>query len=512
MITYANDTFVEISGFTRDELIGANHNLVRHPDMPPAAFQSLWDTVKTRRPWRGVVKNRCRNGDHYWVDALVVPVLKESQTIGYMSVRTEPSARQISEAEALYVQLNRGTAKIPKVGLWARITLRAKFGALILWMIATQIFGVGVMLFGPRIGLSQQAINTTELALTASAIVAGIAVIFLGNTVTTILNRIVGRLQNIAQGNLTDEIPLHRQDELGHLNDALVTMQTHLKAMLAEIAESADTVGRNAAHLTQEMERSQNIAHHQSGAATSIAAAVEQLVMSVHEIADSANQAASAVETSQTLLTDAAGRINDSQSASQTVVSTVNTASQTMAELFKSIFAINRVSQVIREIAEQTNLLALNAAIEAARAGESGRGFAVVADEVRKLAEKSGQQTTEISSSILEIQRITQIAVTTMESAGNHVSTANSAVDAARLGLSIVESQGQEVANISQHIADGTLQQSITGDEISRRIEEIASGIDQASMSISAITDESRQLQLTSARLRELIGYFKFMK
>ena len=84
IITYANDTFVDISGFTRDELIGKNHNLVRHPDVPPQAFAWLWDTIKEGRPWRGTVKNRAKNGDYYWVDALVVPVRKNSVTVGYM--------------------------------------------------------------------------------------------------------------------------------------------------------------------------------------------------------------------------------------------------------------------------------------------------------------------------------------------------------------------------------------------------------------------------------------------
>ena len=74
IITYVNETFVKISGFTREELIEKNHNMVRHPDMPPGAYAWLWDTVMAGRPWRGIVKNRCKNGDFYWVVALVVPV------------------------------------------------------------------------------------------------------------------------------------------------------------------------------------------------------------------------------------------------------------------------------------------------------------------------------------------------------------------------------------------------------------------------------------------------------
>jgi aerotaxis receptor len=93
--TYANDTYVEISGFTREELLGKSHNVVRHPDMPPQAFKQLWDTIKAGRPWRGVVKNRCKNGDYYWVDGTVVPVMENDQIVGYMSVRTEASRAQI---------------------------------------------------------------------------------------------------------------------------------------------------------------------------------------------------------------------------------------------------------------------------------------------------------------------------------------------------------------------------------------------------------------------------------
>lgn len=101
-ITHANDAFVNISGFSRAELLGSSHNIVRHPDMPEAAFADLWTTVKSGLPWRGLVKNRCKNGDFYWVEAFVVPLKQDGRITGYMSVRTPAPGDKRAAAEAAY--------------------------------------------------------------------------------------------------------------------------------------------------------------------------------------------------------------------------------------------------------------------------------------------------------------------------------------------------------------------------------------------------------------------------
>ena len=99
-ITYANPDFIQVSGYELSELLGSPHNLLRHPDMPAAAFSHMWQTLKAGRSWMGMVKNRCRNGDHYWVSAYVTPVMKNGETVEYQSVRTHPTPERVAAAEA----------------------------------------------------------------------------------------------------------------------------------------------------------------------------------------------------------------------------------------------------------------------------------------------------------------------------------------------------------------------------------------------------------------------------
>uniref|UniRef100_UPI00289D3155 PAS domain-containing protein n=1 Tax=Stutzerimonas balearica TaxID=74829 RepID=UPI00289D3155 len=104
-ITYVNPDFIRISGFDEQELLGQHHNVVRHPDMPPEAFADLWSCVRAGRSWMGMVKNRCKNGDHYWVSAFVTPISRDGRVVEYQSVRTKLRPEQVAAAEQLYARL-----------------------------------------------------------------------------------------------------------------------------------------------------------------------------------------------------------------------------------------------------------------------------------------------------------------------------------------------------------------------------------------------------------------------
>lgn len=151
VITYANDAFIDISGYAREELIGKSHNIVRHPDMPPQAFKQMWEIIKSGNPWKGIVKNRTKDGGFYWVEATIVPTRRDDQTTGYMSVRKRADPESIHAAESLYRDILAGRKTIEKPSLTNYLTIKGGFllggGFVIFLMIMGGILGIGGLLF-----------------------------------------------------------------------------------------------------------------------------------------------------------------------------------------------------------------------------------------------------------------------------------------------------------------------------------------------------------------------------
>jgi len=238
-ITYVNPPFIEVSGFTADELLGKNHNVVRHPDMPPAAFADLWSTLKLGRPWTKLVKNRCKNGDYYWVKANVTPVLNNGQVVEYMSVRTRPSEAEIAEADALYSQLNRDEVKLPDPSRLVTQNLSRKTGMLA----AGSVLLVALL-------AAVTALTGIGAAGYVAALAAGFITLLVGTLITvkrsvnTPLKKAMSTLRSLSEGEYHRVIPVEEPGEMGELNRTIKSLAIKLGFEVNDARENANRASR----------------------------------------------------------------------------------------------------------------------------------------------------------------------------------------------------------------------------------------------------------------------------
>ncbi len=491
-ITYVNPDFIKISGFTEEELLGQPHNIVRHPDMPPAAFEHMWSTLKSGRSWMGLVKNRCKNGDHYWVSAYVTPIAKNGSIVEYQSVRTKPEPEQVLAAEKLYAQLRSGKAARPK--------LAASFSVKILLLIWGSIIS-SAMAAGM---LTDTSISSLLLATLMSGSLSSVSVL----AILSPLGRLVERARNISNNPLSQSLYTGRTDEFGQIEFALRMMQAETGAIVGRIGDASNRLSEHTRGLLKDIESSNVLTVEQQAETDQIATAVNQMAASIQEVASNAQHAA-----------DAAGRADTETASGQRLVAhtsqsitalegEIRQAAQVIHELEGQSNEISKVLDVIRGIAEQTNLLALNAAIEAARAGEQGRGFAVVADEVRSLAARTQQSTTDIQSMISALQERAQSAVTVMEQSSRQAHTSVAHAEEAATALDGIGQRVNEITDMNAQIATAVEQQGAVSEDINRSIINIRDAADtNVQTGQNNLQSAKSVAQLTSA-LSELAKQF----
>ncbi|KNC91418.1 PAS domain-containing methyl-accepting chemotaxis protein [Trabulsiella odontotermitis] len=473
-ITHANDTFVHVSGYRLEELTGQPHNKVRHPDMPKAAFADMWYTLQQGEPWSGIVKNRCKNGDHYWVRANAVPMVRNGKTTGYMSIRTKATDQEIAAVEPLYAALNAGRSnkRIYK-GLVVHKRWWGKLPAMPLrWRVRSLMTALFVMM-------------TAALLLTHahwSTLLVGMLTMLVGNLflewhIVRPVENVARQALNVATGERNSVEHLNRSDELGLTLRAVGQLGLMCRWLIHDVSSQVASV------------------HHGSDTLAKgnddLNTRTRQTVVNVQQtVATMSQMAASVQSNSETAV--AADKLSSSASSAATQGGqAMQTVVKTMDEIADSTQRIGSITKLINDIAFQTNILALNAAVEAARAGEQGKGFAVVAGEVRHLASRS-------ATAANDIRKLIDASASKVQSGAQQVHAAGRTMD------DIVE-QVQNVTELIGQISLSTSEQAAGLNDLTRAVAELDAITQKNAGLVEESAEVSAMVKHRASRLQDAV-------
>ncbi|MEY9122525.1 methyl-accepting chemotaxis protein [Bradyrhizobium yuanmingense] len=523
-LTYFNEDFLAAAGFTSAELMGQPHNIVRHPDMPPEAFDNLWDTLKAGKPWLGAVKNRRKNGDFYWVLATASPIRENGEVRGYTSIRTKLPADQRKLAEEVYAAIREKKSHGYRIdaGIIRRRSWLDRFSIFtgtLKARLVTMIVLQTMFMLALGVGGAVSTGGSTSLVLALLALFGGAIVGFAGlatmRAIKGPMQHLNDTLVNLVQDKLDNRIVIERDDEIGEALRNLQTVQTIIRfsrdevqvvqrraeaqrkadmtkladGFEAAIGEIVETVSSAATELEASASTLSTTAGRAQELATVVASGSEAASSNVHSVASAAEEMSSSVR-------EIGRQVQDSSRIASEAVSQAHATTERVSELSRAAARIGDVVELINAIAGQTNLLALNATIEAARAGEAGRGFAVVASEVKALAEQTAKATGEIGQQVGGIQAATQDSVSAIGEISGTIARLSEIASAIAAAVQQQGAATQEIARNVQQAAQGTQQVSSNVGDVQRGASETGSASTQVLSAAQMLSRDSNRLKL----------------